>query len=59
MINANFGFDKVNFPFLDVDVPRRAVYGVYISQLISFARVCNHVADLFNSQTPPAGLSVS
>ena len=36
----------VNFPgffFLDGDVPRRASYGVYISQLIRFARVCNHV----------------
>ena len=27
------------------DVDRRASYGVYISQLIRFARVCNHVAD--------------
>ena len=27
------------------EVPRRASYGVYISQLIRFARVCNHVAD--------------
>ena len=25
----------VNFPFLDGDVPRRASYGVYISQPIS------------------------
>ena len=32
-----FDFDKVNFPFLDGDVPRRASYGVYISQLIRFA----------------------
>ena len=39
----DFDFDKVNFPFLDDDVPRRASYGVYISQLIRFARVCNHV----------------
>ena len=38
-------FDIVNFPFLDGDVPRRASYGVYISQLIRFDRVCNHVAD--------------
>ena len=30
---------------MDGDVPRRASYGVYISQLIRFARVCNHVAD--------------
>ena len=35
----------MNLPFLDGDVPRRASYGVYISQLIRFARVCNHVAD--------------
>ena len=41
--------DTVNFPFLDGDVPRRASYGVYISQLIRFARVCNHVAD-FNAR---------
>ena len=30
---------------MDGDVPRRASYGVYISQLIRFARVCNHAAD--------------
>ena len=41
--------DIVNFPFLDGDVPRRASYGVYISQLIRFARVCNHVKD-FNAR---------
>ena len=29
-----FDFDIVNVPFLDGDVPRRASYGVYISQLI-------------------------
>ena len=45
----DFDFDIVNFPFLDGDVPRRASYGVYISQLIRFARVCNHVTD-FNSR---------
>ena len=27
-------FDIVDFPFFDGDVPRRASYGVYISQLI-------------------------
>ena len=45
----DFDFDIVNFPFLDGDVPRRASYGVYISQLIKFARVCNHVAN-FNAR---------
>ena len=38
-------FDIVNFPFLDSDVPRSASYGVYISQLIRFARVSSHVDD--------------
>ena len=45
----DFDFDIVNFPFLNGDVPRRASYGVYISQLIRFARVCNHVTD-FNAR---------
>ena len=31
---------------MDGDVPRRASYCVYISQLIRFARVCNHVTDV-------------
>ena len=41
----DFDFDIVNFPFLDGDVHRSASYGVYISQLIRFARVSNHVDD--------------
>ena len=45
----DFDFDIVNFPFLDGDVPRRPSYGVYISQLIRFARVCSHVDD-FNAR---------
>ena len=44
----DFDFDILNFPFLDGDVPRRLSYGVYISQLIRFARVCSHVDD-FNT----------
>ena len=39
-------FDLVNFPFLDSEVPRRASYGVYISQLVRFARVCSHLTYL-------------
>ena len=42
-------FDIVNFPFFDGDVPCRPSYGVYISQLIRFARVCSHVDD-FNTR---------
>ena len=45
----DFDFDIVNFPFLDGDVPRRPSYGVYISPLIRFARVCSHVDD-FNTR---------
>ena len=39
-------FDIVSFPFLDGDVPRSTSYGVYISQLIRFARVSSHVVGL-------------
>ena len=45
----DFDFDIVNFPFLDGDVPRSASYGVYICQLIRFARVSSHVDD-FNTR---------
>ena len=45
----DFDFDIVNFPFLDGDVPRSTSYGVYISQLVPFARVSIHVAD-FNAR---------
>ena len=39
----DFDFDIVSFPFLDGEVPRSTSYGVYISQLIRFARVSSHV----------------
>ena len=45
----NFYFEKVNFKFLDGIVPRSPSYGVYISQLIRFARVCSYV-DGFNNR---------
>ena len=41
----DFDFDIVNFPFLDGDVPRRTSYGVYISQLIRFARASSNISD--------------
>ena len=44
----DFDFEIVNFPFLDGDVPGSTSYGVYISQLIRFARTSRHVAD-FNT----------
>ena len=36
------------FPFLDRDVPPSPSYGVYISQLIRFPRVCSNVDDFNN-----------
>ena len=43
-----FNFEIVIFPFLDGDLPRSPSYGVYISQLIRFARVCSNVDDFNN-----------
>ena len=44
-----FDFEIVNFPFLDGDVPHSISYGVYISQLIRFARASSHMTD-FNTR---------
>ena len=44
----DFNFDIVNFPSLDGDVPQRPSYGVYVSQLIRFARASSHVTDFSN-----------
>ena len=39
-------YDKHDkFPFVDGDVPCQPSYGVYISQLKRFARVCSYVED--------------
>ena len=45
----DFDFEIVNFPFLDGDVPRSTSYGVYISQLIRFARASSYITD-FNAR---------
>ena len=44
----DFNFEIVNFPFLDGDVPCSPSYGVYMSQLIRFSRVCSNVDDFNN-----------
>ena len=41
-------FELVNFQLLEGDVPRSTSYGVYVSQLIRFARAFSHIAD-FNT----------
>ena len=38
-------FGIVNFPFLDGGVPRRTSHGLYISQLIRFARASSYLND--------------
>ena len=45
----DFDFEIVNFQFLDGVVPRSSSCGVYISQLIRFARASSHAAD-FNTR---------
>ena len=45
----DFSFPTVNFPHLDGDVPLAPSYGVYISQLVRYARVCSDVSD-FNDR---------
>ena len=45
----DFDFTITNFPFLDGDVPLAPSYGVYISQLVRFARVCSTL-DYFNER---------
>ena len=44
-----FDFEIVNFLFLNGNVPHPPSHGVYISQLIHFARVYSNVDD-FNNQ---------
>ena len=45
----DFDFEIVNFQFLDGDVPRSTSYGVYISQLVRFARASSYITD-FNTR---------
>ena len=44
----DFDFEIVNFTLLDGDVTRSTSYGVYISQIVRFARAFRHVAE-FNT----------
>ncbi len=48
----DFNFDIVNYPQLDGDIPRATSYGVYISQLIRFARACSKVEDFHARNFP-------
>ena len=35
----------MNFPYLDSNIPRNPAYGVYISQLVRYARICSRKDD--------------
>ena len=41
----DFDFHIVNFPYLSSNIPSGPSYGVYISQLIRYARGCSHYDD--------------
>ena len=41
----DFHFHIVNFPFLSSNIPSSLSYGVYISQLIRYARCCSYYDD--------------
>ena len=41
----DFDFPIVNFPFLSSNIPASPAYGVYISQLIRYARACVKYSD--------------
>jgi hypothetical protein len=40
-----FGFSIVNFPDLSGNIPAKQSYGVFTSQLIRYARCCQHLHD--------------
>ena len=41
----DFNFPTVNFPFLSSNIPSVPAYGVYVSQLIRYARTCSNYQD--------------
>ena len=41
----DFDFHIVNFPFFSSNIPSGPTYGVYISQLIRYARCCSYYDD--------------
>jgi len=44
----DLNFSIVNFPFICSNIPAAPVYGVYISQLIQYSRVCGSYQDLLD-----------
>ena len=44
----DFTFRIVNFPHMDSNFPANPAYGVYISQLVRYARICTSKVDFMN-----------
>ena len=44
----DFTFRIVNFPHMDSNIPANSAYGVYISQLVRYARICTSKVDFMN-----------
>ena len=44
----DFAFPIVNFPHRDSNIPANPAYGVYISQLVRYARICTSKFDFIN-----------
>ena len=44
----DFSFPIVNFPFLSSNIPSSPAYGVYMSQMIRYARACSDYVDFKN-----------
>ena len=44
----DFTFRIVNFPHMDSNIPANPAYGVYISQLVRYVRICTSKVDFMN-----------
>ena len=55
----DFDFHTVNFPFLSSNIPFGPSYGVYISQLIRYARCCSYYDDFTHRHKMPVERLVS
>ena len=47
-----FDFPIVNFPTLSGNIPRKSSYGVFIGELVRYARACTYLED-FRARTLP------
>ena len=44
----DFTFRIVNFPHMDSNIPANPAYGVHISQLVRYARICTSKVEFMN-----------